>query len=128
MTTLSKFNKQLLDLTTQIHEMYPNDNNIFVFYSSLKLLIKTNVRKPLEYYNNFVCPYKEQIMNEDETFFKSDLNYSEINNNSIKNLDNIIEILKVKWDSINDNCKKNIWNYLKVLVLLKEQYEREISK
>lgn len=123
MTILSNFNKQLIDLTKQLHEMYPNDNNVFTFYQSLLLLQKTNAKKAMDYFSIYVYIYKPQIMLEDESFFKNDMNYSEINNNYIPNLDNIIDILKSKWQKMNDNCKKNIWNYFKVLIIFKEQYD-----
>lgn len=120
--SLKNFNNQLLDLSTQIQEMYPDDNNILLFLQTLKLLIKTNVKKPIEYFTKYVYIYKHEIMNENESFFISDINYSDINNNYIPNLDNIIDILKLKWNKMNDNSKQNIWKYLKVLVILREQY------
>lgn len=120
--SLKNFNNQLLDLSTQIQEMYPDDNNILLFLQTLKLLIKTNVKKPIEYFTKYVYIYKNEIMNENESFFISDINYSDINNNYIPNLDNIIDILKLKWNKMNDNSKQNIWKYLKVLVILREQY------
>ena len=45
MTILSNFNTQLSDLTGQLNEMYPDDNNIFTFHQTLQLLLKTNAKK-----------------------------------------------------------------------------------
>ena len=123
MTILSNFNTQLADLTGQLHEMYPDDNNIFTFHQTLQLLLKSNAKKPMEYFTLYVYIYKEKIMNEDESFFKNSINYGELNNNYLPNLDNIIDILKFKWEIMSDQCKQNIWNYFKVLIVFKEHYD-----
>ena len=104
--------------------MFPNDNNIFTFHQTLLLLQKTNAKKPLEYFSLYVYIYKDNIMNQDESFFKNNLNYGELNNNYVPDLNNIIDILKFKWDKMSDNCKQNIWNYFKVLIVFKEQYDK----
>tara|TARA_B110000208_G_C11610559_1_gene373484 strand:- start:120 stop:506 length:387 start_codon:yes stop_codon:yes gene_type:complete len=128
MTVLSSFNTQLSDLTFQLNEMYPDDNNIFTFRQTLLILLKTNAKKPMEYFSLYVYIYKDKIMNEDESFFKNGLNYNKLNNNYVPNLDNIIDILKLKWDTMSDNCKQNIWNYLKVLIIFKEQYDQKNNR
>ena len=64
MTILSNFNTQLFDLTGQLHEMYPDDNNVFTFYQTLQLfgingnrrtypIITTNTKVNLIPFNTF---------------------------------------------------------------------------
>ena len=123
MTILSNFNNQLTDLVSQLSDMYPEDSNIFAFKQTLLILLKTNAKKSLEYFSLYVYIYKNEIMKEDESFFKNGIDYETLNENYVPNLNNIIDILKLKWDEMNDKCKQNIWKYFKVLIIFKEQYD-----
>ena len=125
--SLSIFTNQLLDFSTKLHEMYPKDEQIFKFMTTVTLLKKTNPRKLLEFFSYYIYPYKNEIMNENDSFFKT-IDYSKLASNKYKQIDSIVEVVSKYWDDMENTTKQNIWQYYKILIFLKEQFDQTDTK
>lgn len=95
--------------------------------------IKFNAMKGIESFFQYVSPFREQVLKEDEKYFYDVENYSKNINNVEKNHSTksgsyLNEILKFKqiYEKIKDNekNKKNLWKYLKALLILSENYAK----
>lgn len=95
--------------------------------------IKFNAMKGIESFFQYVSPFREQILKEDEKYFYDVENYSKNINNVEKNHSTksgsyLNEIIKFKqiYEKIKDNekNKKNLWKYLKALLILSENYAK----
>ena len=96
---------------------------------------KTNPRLMHNLIMEKMSSYRNQIFNEDDTFFANEINKIENNkkngegteaeNNSNDNIneDNFNFILRVRtyWNEMSPNTKKQIWMYLKVLFKLSDK-------
>ena len=69
MTLLNAFNTQLVNLSDNLCEMYPEDRDIHFTNSSIHLLKKSNPRQLYTICNNYLKLYSDKIMNNDEDFF-----------------------------------------------------------
>lgn len=95
--------------------------------------IKFNAMKGIESFFQYVSPFREQVLKEDEKYFYDVENYSKNidnveKNHSTKSGSYLNEILKFKqiYEKIKDNekNKKNLWKYLKALLILSEDYAK----
>jgi hypothetical protein len=69
-TYLTAFNSQVLNLASELQEMYPDDNNIQTSHTAVTLMKKINPRLVHDVVMGNINDYREQIFAEDETFFK----------------------------------------------------------
>lgn len=117
---LNAFNTQLLNLISNMKELYPEDKDITTSEVSINLLKKTNPKKIVELFNIYVMPYKELINKEDEQFFLENdfVKTCNINND---NSYNIMNNFKKYWKDLDSESKQNIWKYFKVLIILSEK-------
>ena len=84
MSILSAFNNQLINLSNNLMEMYPDDPDISFSNGAIQALKKTNPRKLHELFKEHILKYEPQILSEDNDFF---LNYDFVENNKIINSD-----------------------------------------
>jgi len=126
-TTLTKFNNTIEQLIDALMERYSYHEYFSKEFSLAKekfiLLRKTNPRKVMEGVLVYVYPYKNQIMNSDESFFLNK-NYE----NDTKDEGHLVKALKIKdlWESdMDDNTKESIFTYFKVIIVLSEKYVAE---
>lgn len=126
-TTLTKFNNTIEQLIDALMERYSYHEYFSKEFSLAKekfiLLRKTNPRKVMEGVLVYVYPYKNQIMNSDESFFLNK-NYE----NDTKDEGHLVKALKIKdlWESdMDDNTKESIFTYFKVIIVLAEKYVAE---
>lgn len=71
---LTAFNNQVINIATELHEMYPNDKMFSFVVTAAKVIKSAN---PRMLYTNVITPmleYREQVFNEDEAFFHSAIN------------------------------------------------------
>jgi len=126
MSLLGSFNQQLLNLSTNLSKLYPEDPDLEFTNNSISILKKTNPRKVQQMVDHYVGKYKEQIINKDASFFllkdfiKDDLNL-ELNESNVDYAESIIYNLKKYWNDIDNESKENIWKYLQVLIILNEK-------
>jgi len=128
MSVLKIFTNQVLDYSQQLINLCPNEETFRQFNVSVMLLKKTNPKKIIDLFSLYIYPYKEQILNEDESFF-TNKDYKVYENQSTdESLFDTIHILKNHWENISNQNKKNIWNFFKIFIILKERYDSHNDK
>jgi hypothetical protein len=71
---LTAFNNQVINIATELHEMYPNDKTFSFVVTAAKVIKSAN---PRLLYTNVITPmleYREHVFNEDENFFRDVIN------------------------------------------------------
>lgn len=124
MSNLSQIVNKFNDFTEEmLNQMYQStdDKDIRVYGSMFSKLRKINSTKAIEQFVIYVLPYKDKIINEDESFF---LNHDESDLIKDDSQDNIMKALKFKqlWSGLSNNSKKNLFKFFKVLVYYAEEY------
>ena len=114
MSYINAFNKQLLNLLTEISKQYPDNLNLKSLKNSLFLLVKTSPSKPISVYYDKVYKYNNEITNEDEKFF--------LCFNLKGTLLEEFEYIKNIWKTSNEKNKKIMWTYFKVFNKLVEKH------
>jgi hypothetical protein len=124
MSILSAFNQQLLNLSVNLSELFPDDPDIEFTKNSISLIKRTNPRKLQEIFKYYVSRYKTQILNKEAEFFlerdiiNQDLN---LDNSQVDYAHNIMINLKKNWSAMDSESKENVWKYLQVLVVLSDK-------
>ena len=122
MSNIKKFNLTIDNLVNDIILVFPNYQYLQVFKEKFNLLIKYNVRKPIEFFKDGVYNFKEQILSKNEEFFiKKDYkeDVQQLQYDSKWSLDQVLN-LKELWTQLNDENKEVIWTYFSVLIKLVE--------
>ena len=112
---LKIFITQLQNFIDDLILLYPSDNDFKVFKNGIGLLNRTNPRKIVTLFREYIDRYEERIMSRDETFFLQN-DYSEI-----EKTENILESmnkLKNYWKDLNDSNKEKVWKYFELLIKL----------
>lgn len=112
---LKIFITQLLNFIDDLILLYPSDNDFKLFKNGINLLNRTNPRKIVHLFREYVDKYEQRIMSRDETFFLQN-DYDEI-----QKTENILESmnkLKNYWKDLNDSNKEKVWKYFEVLIKL----------
>jgi len=138
MSILTAFGVQVINLCTELTNMYPEDSFFKSGLTAASLMKKTNPRLMHNLIMEKMSEYRDQIFNEDDAFFAKEINKMENNKktesntetetkvdilNSQSDEDNFNFILRVRtyWDEMSPNTKKQIWMYLKVLFKLSDR-------
>ena len=134
MSLLTAFTTQVINLVTELNNMYPDDSYFKSGLTAANLMKRTNPRLMHNLMMDKMSEYREQIFSEDDAFFAEEINRLEEDKNnedddteydtkSIKNKDNFNFVLRVRtyWNEMSPNTKKNIWMYLKVLFRLSDK-------
>ena len=91
------------------------------YHHYFKRLVKVNSVLPIKEYCKNVLPYKQKIMDKDESYFYNTDNHQDI----IKNdRDTINEILRLKeiYNKLDPESIEEVWNYFQAMVILSEEY------
>ncbi len=78
-----------------------------------------NPRMVLKVFQSYVLPYKQQIMERDETFFmQKDYATEEAQISTYCNSTDMIKAIRLKalWQVMSDNTKNATWEYMQKLV------------
>lgn len=124
MSSLSAFTNQLLNLSKNLCELYPEDPDLEFTKNSIQFMKKSNPRKIQHLFDTYIAKYKQQILNKEADFFlyrdivKDDLN---LDNKTVDYAQTIMYNLKKYWSDIDDESKENIWKYLQVLIILNDK-------
>jgi len=117
---VNNFNQQADDLMSQMY-LCSNDYDIKVYHEMFRKLKRFNATKAIEQFIIYVVPYKENIYNEDESFFlqKSgqDLTGDDSEYTMMKSLK-----FKELWIHLSNESKSNIFKFFKVMIYYAEQY------
>jgi hypothetical protein len=118
-SNLSLFVSQLSSLGKELNDMYPDDMDIKMAKNSIETLKILNPKKLYEVFSSIVVPFKEQIINRDESFF---LNIN-IKGGDMGDGYSITTVMNLKkyWSGMSDSTKECMWQYFGVLVKLSEK-------
>ena len=92
------------------------------YYSKL---IKVNSIMPIKKFYNYVIPYKNKIINKDESYFKEPDNFNEHNLLNENNKDKVFnEMIRLKdvYEKLNKTSQDSVWMYFQALLVLSEEY------
>lgn len=118
-TLLTAFNNNLNLFVNELIQSYPQEHNFSIFKNMISLMQKVNPRKVLILFIEYISPYKQKILERDESFFLEE-NYDTI----MKTVDDrenawlLMNKLKLYWKDTNNANKDIIWKYFKQLITL----------
>jgi hypothetical protein len=107
-------------LETFLQQLSPIIGTTYHFY--FKKLVKANAIMPIQQFIGEVLPYKQQIMNKDESYF---LKIEDEIGDKIQGDKKILsEILRLKdiFSGLDEQSREEVWNYFQALVILSEEY------
>jgi len=115
--------KLLQNIDNFINELcniFPSSSDILSFREKYSIIRSANSNLIVEYFIQYVYPFKQRIMAQDDTFFLDGGGQEELKNESgLTFRDNI----KKLWVSeLSSENKEIIWKYFKTFVLLSEKY------
>lgn len=127
MNTKQIFVQQLENFIEEICGLFPDIKSLQVFKQQYELMKMVNSKVLIENFIYYVLPHKEEIMSENEEFFKSGggQDFLEGQKDLIKFRDTMSDIWIQK---LSDANKAICWKYFKVFVLLSERYLREMQE
>ena len=124
------FNKKLQELLNDLIVVFPDDKDFKLFKNSVRLITLADVKKPLQMFKlSLTDEYKKNIEERNTDFFL-DNDYSDVLNNDIikqtMNDDDVnkklINKLKGYWKDLNDNNRDTIWSYFNILLKLSNKF------
>jgi hypothetical protein len=137
MSILTAFTTQVMNLATELTNMYPEDSFFKSSLTAISLMKKTNPRLLHNLMMENMTKYREQIFAEDDNFFAEQITKLEEEQNTDGSNDGSQEkeydliqteeqfnfVLRVRtyWNEMSPNTKKQIWMYLKVLFKLSDR-------
>lgn len=107
-------------LETFLQQLSPIIGTTYHFY--FKKLVKANAIMPIQQFIGEVLPYKQQIMNKDESYF---LKIEDEIGDKIQGDKKVLsEILRLKdiFSGLDEQSREEVWNYFQALVILSEEY------
>ena len=107
-------------LETFLQQLSPIIGTSYHFY--FKKLVKVNSLMPIQQFLSEVLPFKEKIMNKDESYF---LKIEENAEDKIQGDQKVLnEILRLKdiYSELDQNSRTEVWNYFQALIVLSEEY------
>ena len=126
-STLTRFNNTVNCLIDSLIERYSYhayfSKELRLIKDKFNLVRRTNPVKVIEGILVWVYPYKQQIMDEDESFFLGK-KYED----DTKNEGHLVKSLRIKelWETdMDENTKNTLFNYFKVFIVLSEKYVAE---
>ena len=120
------FLQQIDNFINELCTIFPSNMEIKLLSEKYNLIKSSNSKLVVTYFIEFIYPYKNQIMEQDDNFFLGGGGQEEIKNNSgLKFRDNI----KKLWISkMSDENKEIVWKYFKIFIILCEKYIMEELK
>jgi hypothetical protein len=114
------FLQQTDNLINELCTIFSKHNDILLFREKYFLIKSANSKLIIEYFVLYILPFKQKIIDEDESFFIEGGGQDEIKDTSgLKFRDNI----KKLWINEMSNDNKNIiWKYFKTFIILCEKY------
>lgn len=123
MSYLKTFCNVLQDFLSDLSATFPEERDIKLYKSYTATMVNMNPKLVLNYFLQFVYPYKSQIMSQDEAFFLEKDYTEEIGAiNEFVQVD-MLQAMKLKtlWAVMTPGNKQTTWKYLKSLIVLAER-------
>jgi hypothetical protein len=105
---------QFQSFVSELHAMYPTDDDFGAFLTTLKLMRSTNPSLVATYIFEHTSQFETQILEKDERFF---LDYSFREYGEHVDLD-IFTKLKSYLQTMDEKSKENIWKYIQYIFKL----------
>lgn len=120
------FLQQIDNFLNELCNLFSKNKELLLLNEKYKLLKSANSKLVIEYFIQYIYPYKQKIINQEEVFFLEGGGQDDIKDNSgLKLRDNIRNL----WISeMSDDNKEIIWKYFKIFILLCEKYVVEQTK
>jgi hypothetical protein len=120
------FNTKLKEFLNDLISVYPSDDDLYKFKTSLNMLNIVNEKQGLKYFKEMVYDkYSQRILDRDENFFLTHTYSEEISqteNMEMEVTSQLIDKVKTYWATMNDENKVVVWNYFILLIKLCEKY------
>ena len=116
MSYLKAFTNQFMNLVNELHELFPNDNEISSSADAVELLKKTNPRMLFSIFMDHIYPFKTEILKKNVDFFMVPENIKS-SNKFIKTINK----LRLYWNTLTENTQNTIWLYFQVMIKLAER-------
>jgi len=117
------FLQQTDNLINELCTTFPTHNDILIFREKYNLIKSANSKLVIEYFVMYIYPFKQKIVDEDESFFLDGGGQDEIKDTSgLKFRDNIKNLWLLEMSNDNKNI---IWKYFKTFIILCEKYISE---
>ena len=122
MSTLGAFCNQLLAFFEDMSETYPEEKDIAMAASALKLIKRSNPRLiHTVFVNALTAELAEHILAEDEEFVLTKA--KEILNSNYSEIAYAFWIFDKHWGTMTETNKRHVWDYFKTLVILSQKVE-----
>jgi hypothetical protein len=107
-TTVNAFNDMMEQFLTELNLTFPNNKAVIKFQASFELVRAATPSKVLDEFMKAVKPYRNKIMQKDQTFILEDSEKIQ----ALKDID-----IQSMWQIASDNTKDAIWQYLQTLII-----------
>lgn len=125
MTDIEKqFKNTLISFLDELIGQFPQEGDLVIFRIFLK--DKTPISTVLNYFIENILPFKQMVVDRNETFFLNHCSLFEQN----ENRKDKVNKFKKLWTSsqLDDDDKKVIWEWFDSFVFLAERYQKAIGK
>ena len=114
---------QITNFIDELCTTYPNKNDMILFQEKYNMVKGINSQLVLDYFIQYIYPFKEMIMNENVNFFLDGGGQEELNDKYGLRLRDSLKDLWI--NEMKEENKKVVWKYFKTFILLIEKYIRE---
>lgn len=111
-----QFNKIVNNFLDELQQILPEEKDIVIFKSQVDITIMINPNKILNSFIKYVYPYKQNIMEKNESFFLGD--GVSIQQDYMSNAIHLTDLWKTK---LSDTNKEIVWKYFQVMTIIAEK-------
>ena len=111
---------QITNFINELTETYPDNKDMMIFKEKYNMLKSINSQLIIDYFIQYIYPFKDLIKQENDKFFLDGGGQEELNDkNGLRLRDN----LKDLWiNNMKEENKKVVWKYFKTYILLIDKY------
>ena len=111
-----QFNKIIDKFLDELQQILPEERDIIIFKNQIDVTNMITPNKMLYSFIKFIYPYKQQIIDKNESFFLGD-------NLNIKQdyLSNAIQLTELWKSKLSDENKEIVWKYFQVMIIISEK-------
>ena len=112
--------QQITNFINELNSIFPENKDLMIFKEKYEMLKSINSQLILDHLIQFIYPFKQRIVSQDDTFFLEGGGQEELKD---KNGLNMRDNLKDLWtNQMSDENKVVVWKYFKTFILLIEKY------
>jgi hypothetical protein len=116
------FNNTLGEFCDDLIRFHPKDVDFKLFKNTFNMMKLHDERKPSQFFNNAISPYRSRIYSSDSSFFlENDFSDQLEGGMDVENFGQIMGKLKEYWANFSPDDKEVIWKYMHTLSKLSEK-------